>query len=747
MPNPSSAYPRNPNQQELTLLLSGDDMDNVEAGKTGSSGAGTHFSMPGAIPESNLGSAGAQVHQEAEGRIDGKDDNTDDGGNQSDTSDDSEPKQPYYVSRYKGIDLTSGPSGSNNTPKGVYRRSDPFRPKKSTMASSSLAPPRKTSGNLGEPPDPPPLRNSGGLGLPPSNLSTSSTAAPMASFPSATPRVGTVTHGSIPPSVAEPAPGAHVNINVPSEAERNFLKSLWGQMANVAREKTPPEQRVIGYFGKARATKAPSRRLVSYNRSPTRGRQAAFQAEFHTSGSSSSESDSAEILSPVTPASLGTKSKVVGGGGGGNNDTQPLLLVDIAGGDKDSVQGGEVKVFPEKPAAANGVLMSHPEKPAAPLGKEGSAVDSGVKSASVPAPATTKTKSSRSVKSQKHASKLLTKKLEEPSDWDDGLIYGYRLNGNGGATKISLADWITNPGTPEEPVWIHLNGMCAGAHKWLWEESGLERLVVEALTADDARPRSSSFNFGTLFVIRAVNTGGTPEDMVSVRLFLQPELLVTVRRRMLAAEEDVMEPLMRGRGPRTAAGVAVLLVEKCTLRMGPVVGEMEDLLDCIEREWVEKGNSEALSNDLGNLRRRVVQMRRYIQPQRDALVDLLVEDSEAPEWHEWHRQRLREVANSTTRMMEDLAVVWERSNVLHEEMKGLAAERQGKRLYIMTMMTAVFLPLTFVTGLLGINVGGIPFRGGPTENNEGFWVVVCVCGCIVVLEVILMKALGWMQSG
>eukprot|EP00899_Mesostigma_viride_P007034 jgi/Mesvir1/16331/Mv02816-RA.1 len=740
------------NRDVFISVDSVEKMDDVEAGHAANTGAGTHFSMPGAI---SYGSNGATTHPDAGVRIDGKDDG-DDGGNNSDastsSSNQSDHKQPYYVARYEGINLDSGPSGANNTPKGVYRRNDRFRPRR---LPSKFSAPRKLSGTLPESSEPPRRLASGLAAIDPAVLAS---AAPAPS--TTTPRMGNLTRNSTWHSASgtDTIPDGPVNEELETAVEQNFMRSLWGQAAHVARksvalEKKRPEQRFIGFLMRGRAQPNP-RRLVSYNRANRKPPQAPAPTSLSPSDSTLSSVSSTEPLSPQWNSSGGRKSVsmlparakpalrttvrqqtfspthtpvhsltmppdttatlhifgpqpvVVGGGG----------LESITGADVGSAKNGELKVLPEAPPGGHGVLLSYQEKPTTPLSKQKSQLESVAHG-----------KGRSSFKSHM-GGKPGPKKWEEPSDWEDGLIFGFRLDGSGGAKNITLADWITNPGTPEEPVWIHLNGMCAGAHKWLWEESGLERLVVEALTADDARPRSSSFNFGTLFVIRAVNTGGKPEDMVSVRLFLQPELLVTVRRRMLAAEEDVMEPLRRGRGPRTAAGVAVLLVEKCTLRMGPVVGEMEDLLDSIEHEWVEKGNSEALSNDLGNLRRRVVQMRRYIQPQRDALVDLLVEDSEAPEWHEWHRQRLREVTNSTTRMMEDLAVVWERSNVLHEEMKSLAAEHQGKRLYIMTMMTAVFLPLTFVTGLLGINVGGIPFRGGPTENNEGFWVVVWLCG-------------------
>eukprot|EP00899_Mesostigma_viride_P022610 jgi/Mesvir1/3533/Mv12004-RA.1 len=329
---------------------------------------------------------------------------------------------------------------------------------------------------------------------------------------------------------------------------------------------------------------------------------------------------------------------------------------------------------------------------------------------------------------------------------DDGLIFGYRLNGMGGGVATTLEEWEAMPGDVENPVWLHLDGNSSAAYTWLWLQSGLEKLVVEALFADDTRPRSSGFNKGTLFVLRAVNVnrGSHQEDMVSLRLFVMPELLVTVRRRPLLAEDDVRALLAHEKGPRTAAGIAVLFCERCSLHMVPLVDELEDNLDWIEHQWStdeELDKRNGASVELSNLRRRVVQIRRFVHPQRAAILDLLSENSEGPQWHDFHRQKLREVAETTTRLLEDLNVVWERANVLLDDMRSAHAEAVSHRVYLLSVVTGIFLPLTFITGMLGINVGGLPMA----HEDYGFSVIVVFCLICMVVELIAFRALGWLK--
>ena len=107
-------------------------------------------------------------------------------------------------------------------------------------------------------------------------------------------------------------------------------------------------------------------------------------------------------------------------------------------------------------------------------------------------------------------------------------------------------------------------------------------------------------------------------------------------------------------------------------------------------------------------------------PQRDALDRLyrnpgqLISDTEA--------NSLREEADRVTRYLEDLDLARERAVVLQEELMNELAQLQNTRMYVLSVVAAVFLPLTFVTGLLGMNVGGLP----GVESPLGFIIAVVV---------------------
>jgi len=113
--------------------------------------------------------------------------------------------------------------------------------------------------------------------------------------------------------------------------------------------------------------------------------------------------------------------------------------------------------------------------------------------------------------------------------------------------------------------------------------------------------------------------------------------------------------------------------------------------------------------------------RRFVAPQRQALERLaglmcgwLNEDD---------RMHLREAADRFARMAEELEAIRERSALLHEQLTDLRAEMLDTRALLLSIVALIFLPLTFITGLLGMNVEGIPYAHEPWA----FWGVVGFC--------------------
>ena len=111
-------------------------------------------------------------------------------------------------------------------------------------------------------------------------------------------------------------------------------------------------------------------------------------------------------------------------------------------------------------------------------------------------------------------------------------------------------------------------------------------------------------------------------------------------------------------------------------------------------------------------------------PQRDALTTFEVEGFD---WvsREALRQ-LREAIDRLTRLSEELDAIRDRAQIVHDQVMDARDEQMNTQMFVLTIVSAFFLPIGFITGLLGINVGGVPLA----DSANGF---VIICGIIVAV--------------
>jgi zinc transporter len=286
------------------------------------------------------------------------------------------------------------------------------------------------------------------------------------------------------------------------------------------------------------------------------------------------------------------------------------------------------------------------------------------------------------------------------------FLFSYLLGADGRGTALdaeAIRGWTQSDGD----LWLHLDIGNPEACRWLEREGRLPAHALDALLAEETRPRTLSTDTGLLIVLRGVNTnpGADPEDMVAVRVWVEPHRIISTRRRRLLSVADIAETLDDGEGPASASALLAMLVDRLAQRIGDFVDVIEDQLDEIEDE-IGEAEPGAVRARLSPLRRQMAAVRRFLAPQRDALDRLYRQPASfiaEPDLH-----LLREQADRIQRYLEDLELARERAIVLQEELLSNMAQQQNTRMYVLSVIAAIFLPLTFITGLLGMNVGGLP---------------------------------------
>jgi zinc transporter len=299
-------------------------------------------------------------------------------------------------------------------------------------------------------------------------------------------------------------------------------------------------------------------------------------------------------------------------------------------------------------------------------------------------------------------------------------VHAFEFDPGGNARALAdPADWTGRPKT----LWLHVDYSVAGARTYL-EGLGVPTYAADILCEPDTRPRTASVDGGTLVILRGVNLnpGADPEDMVSIRFFLEPNRLVSVRQRRLLSVVDVRTDLEAGTGPRSITEAFARVLRRINDRIDAALDEIDETIAGFETG--EHDHLLARRLEVASLKRQTAAIRRFLAPQRDALnqlardVPAFVEPAVAHEF--------REEANRITRVVEDLDMFRERAVVLQEQYLAEAQQQQNTRMYVLSIVTVIFLPLSFITGLFGMNVAGLP---GIEEHRAFLWVSLGMLTC------------------
>ncbi|HEX8064631.1 MAG TPA: CorA family divalent cation transporter [Allosphingosinicella sp.] len=292
--------------------------------------------------------------------------------------------------------------------------------------------------------------------------------------------------------------------------------------------------------------------------------------------------------------------------------------------------------------------------------------------------------------------------------------------------------------TPEEAaayagpgfVWVHVESDNEAERSALLS-ADIPDVAAHALVATETRPRCDRIEDGAIVNLRGPATPEVQESdrLVSIRMWVRRSKVSSVTRYPLAATAIVVQQMKAGLilDPGDLVAAYARTISK---QLDPQVAALGDLLDDCET-GMEPRKVWRLRSAIAGARSEAIAYRRFVAPDRDALLTLAQLDFE---WlAEEDRLHIREAADRFARMAEELEAVRERAALLHEQLTDLRAEDLDQRSLLISIVAFIFLPLTFITGLLGMNVKGIPYA----EEPWAFWGVVALCILIGAL------VLGW----
>jgi zinc transporter len=319
------------------------------------------------------------------------------------------------------------------------------------------------------------------------------------------------------------------------------------------------------------------------------------------------------------------------------------------------------------------------------------------------------------------------------------ILLAYNFNGDGSASHLKNKE-VGVELKNKTLAWVHLDANHPRTSNWLKKEvSYLDQIIIDALLADETRPRLVEYESGSLVILRGVNLNenSKPEDMVSIRMWVDSQRIITLQRREVKGIKEIEERLKNGIGPKTAGEFVSTLCYELSDHLQFFIDYLKETAEEVEEKTIDKTFDDQLRENVITIKKQAIMFRRHIAPQKEVVGCL--KNCKQNWLTNLNRRHLQENYDHLYRYIENLEEVKERSQVVHEEMVNAVSRKLNKNMYFLSVVAAIFMPLTFVTGLFGMNVGGIPLN----VSQFGFYVISGVLTLLVVLQILISKKNNW----
>jgi magnesium transporter len=292
--------------------------------------------------------------------------------------------------------------------------------------------------------------------------------------------------------------------------------------------------------------------------------------------------------------------------------------------------------------------------------------------------------------------------------------------------------------------WINIERPRTLEQAWLEEHFVFHPLDYEDVRSRNQRPKVDEYDDYLFIVLHFPRYDKTVSRLnaAEVDMFVGPDYLITLPNEALQpisylfdrcrANEEFRDSIF-SKGP---GYLLYKIVDDSVDASFPMLAKMGNKLERIEEEIFE-GKGEEVVRDISNVKQEIINFRKVVRPQRTAFRDL-------------ERNKARYIAEDLDIYFDDIIDaserVWDLLENYKEVVEGLEAtnesalaHRTNETFRVLTAISLVFLPLTLIASVWGMNV-----RVPGEQSITAFWIIMVVMLAILLAVVGFFRRRGWL---
>jgi len=334
--------------------------------------------------------------------------------------------------------------------------------------------------------------------------------------------------------------------------------------------------------------------------------------------------------------------------------------------------------------------------------------------------------------------------FELPEGGDSAIVRAIRFSAARFEERVlSAPEEVAELGRSGEVVWLDINGL---ERRWLdavAERFGLHPLAVEDAVHTHQRAKVEAYPDHELLIARMVSSQAGELVSEQVAFFVGAGFVVTIQERPGDPFDPVRERLRTGRGQvrqRGADYLAYALLDAIVDHYFPLLEELGDHIELLEEEITTAPSDDHLHR-IQELRRTLITFRRATWPLRDAVQSLA--RGEIARVEPETRVFLRDTLDHLLRIVDVLESYRDMAGGLMDLHLSMVSARMNQVMQVLTVISTIFIPLTFIAGVYGMNFEDMP----ETHLSWGYPAALVLMAVIGAALFVFFWRRGWIGAG
>lgn len=314
-----------------------------------------------------------------------------------------------------------------------------------------------------------------------------------------------------------------------------------------------------------------------------------------------------------------------------------------------------------------------------------------------------------------------------------GVMFAWAMPSSGNSYEIPLFEIASALEDPNLSIWLHLNLSNSQIQLWLKDTPLVPDSVVEMIQEGvnlSRLERIEKLNDCLLMVMNDFqqefgNEGGD-SALGTLWAIVTPRLMISLRNNPLRTTDKLRYDLRSGQlNPTSAIELFHELLDLRAEQLRSLLVHLSEEMDTLEENLL-KGREFPEHESLGRIRIQCSRLRRHFSPELIALHRLL---KRLPFWFsDEDKSSLNDDLDLLSYLVQEISSLYDRAKVLQDEQAAHVAEFNAKNLQVLYVMTVIFLPMTLITGIMGMNMEDLP---GLKGSFYEVMVVMSIAGAAV----------------